>query len=386
MLAASMGDVQDLLVALQRAARAWWIDRRSMGTKLAALRRLRHYAGTEWLGSQLEQAQSRMAELERRVAALPELAGRMDALENGQSATGSQLEQAQSRMAELERRVAALLELRGRIDAVENGQSATSVRIGAVEQLVDGHRRQLQVRTVMDWVEHATVRTTPLVSVVLPTRDRCALLPRAIASVDYQTYPNWELLIIDDGSADDTPALLAGISDKRLRTFRAEGAGVCAARNIALAHARGELIAYLDDDNIMHPAWLKAVVWAFGQRPEAEVLYGAFVVDDTARIDQRGHGDLPRLYFYPYDHHAVAEANVADIGCIAHRAGLAEARFDESLREMGDWDLFLRLTRGMQPLALPAIACFYTTDAPNRLSNGPTFEADMAAVRIKNRR
>jgi len=331
---ASLGDVRELLVALQREARAWWIDRGSMGPSRAALRRLRYHAGTEWLGSQLEQVQSRLAELERGVAALPALTG----------------------------------------------------RIGVLEQLVDEHRRQLQVRTVMDWVEHATVRTTPLVSVVLPTRDRCALLPRAIASVNCQTYPNWELLIVDDGSVDDTPALLAGISDKRLRTFRAEGAGVCAARNVALAHARGELIAYLDDDNIMHPAWLKAVVWAFEQRPEVEVLYGAFVVDDTARIDQRGHGDLPRLYFPPYDHHAVADANIADIGCIAHRAGLPEASFDESLREMGDWDLLLRLTREVPPLALPAIACFYTTDAPNRLSNGPTFEADLAAVRAKNRR
>ena len=201
-----------------------------------------------------------------------------------------------------------------------------------------------------------------------------------------QTYPHWELLIVDDGSVDDTPALLGGITDERLRTFHAEGAGACAARNLALAHARGELIAYLDDDNIMHPAWLKAVVWAFEQRPEARVLYGAFVVDDTARANQRGHGDLPRLCFYRYDYHAVAEANIADIGCIAHRADLAEARFDESLREFGDWDLFLRLTREMQPLALPAIACYYTTDAPNRLSHGPTYEADLMAVRLKNRR
>jgi hypothetical protein len=347
-LVASMGKVRELLVALQRETRAWWIDSRSMGTKRAALRRLRYHAVTEWPSSQLEQAQSRIAELERKVAALPELTAR--------------------------------------IDAVENGQGATPARIGVLEQLVDEHHRHLQVRTVMDWVEHATVRTTPLVSVVLPTRDRCALLPRAITSVNCQTYPNWELLIVDDGSVDDTPALLAGISDKRLRMFRTEGAGPCAARNIALAHARGELIAYLDDDNVMHPAWLKAVVWAFEQRPEAEVLYGAFVVDDTARIDGRGHGDLPRLYFYPYDHHAVAEANIADIGCIAHRGGVAEARFDESLREMGDWDLFLRLTRKMPPLALPVIACFYTTDAPNRLSHGPTFDADMISVRLKNRR
>jgi glycosyltransferase involved in cell wall biosynthesis len=161
---------------------------------------------------------------------------------------------------------------------------------------------------------------------------------------------------------------------------------VCAARNVALAQAKGELIAYLDDDNIMHPAWLKSVAWGFEQRLEANVLYGAFVVDDTKRIDQKGRGDLPRLYFWPYDHHSVAQHNIADMGCIAHRAGIAEAHFDESLREMGDWDLLLRLTRCAVPLALPAIACFYTTDAPNRLCHGPTFEADLAAVRMKNRR
>jgi hypothetical protein len=110
------------------------------------------------------------------------------------------------------------------------------------------------------------------------------------------------------------------------------------------------------------------------------------VVDDSARLSRRGSGELPQTYFFPYDHHAVAVNNIADISCIAHRANLPEARFDESLREMGDWDLFLRLTRHAPPLALPAIACFYTTDAPNRLSNGPTFDADLATVRSKNRR
>lgn len=265
-------------------------------------------------------------------------------------------------------------------------------RLAALERSVEGlqhaldeQRRQLQVNTVMDWIAHATVRTAPLVSIVLPTRDRCAWLPRAIASVQAQTYPHWELLIVDDRSVDDTPALLAGIGGGRLRTFRAQGAGVCAARNVALAHARGAIVAYLDDDNVMHPGWLKSVVWGFEQRPETETLYGAFVVD-TARVLQVDGEDLPRLCFYAYDHKAVAENNIADIGCIAHRAGIAEAHFDESLRELGDWDLFLRLTRDRPPLALPAIACFYMTDAPHRLSNGPTNRAEVATVRAKNPR
>lgn len=264
--------------------------------------------------------------------------------------------------------------------------NALGDRVAVLEQSAGEHRRQLQVRTVMEWIAQAQVAEGPLISVVLPTRDRCELLARAIASVKAQTYSGWELLVIDDGSSDGTAQMLAADGDERVCSFRASAGGVCAARNVALEHARGKLIAYLDDDNTMHPQWLKSVAWAFAQRPDTKVLYGGFMVDDSARILRHGRGELPTLYFFPYDHQSVAVNNIADIGCIAHRAGLPEARFDESLREMGDWDLFLRLTRDAPPLALPAIACYYTTDAPNRLSSGPTFQADLAAVRSKNKR
>jgi glycosyltransferase involved in cell wall biosynthesis len=288
-------------------------------------------------------------------------------------------EQLSPRVAALESTVTSLAADVPRTDDVAE-------RLAALEHAVADHGQQLQVRAVMDWIERATLRSAPLVSVVLPTRDRRDLLPRAIESVQKQSYGNWELLIVDDGSVDGTAEFLAGLAGERLRCFRHHGAGACAARNVALAQARGDVIAYIDDDNMMHPAWLKAVVWGFEQRPEASVLYGGYVVDDAWRINKKRSGDLPRLFFLPYDHHQVARRSIADMGCIAHRAGLPEARFDETLREMGDWDLFLRLTRTAPPLALPAIACFYTTDAPNRLSHGPTFAADVAAVRAKNRR
>jgi hypothetical protein len=317
--------VRELLLAVRRKARAW-VDRAVDSTPLAG-----RLAATE----------SQLANLTSKVQRAEELARRLD---------------------------------------------AAAARLAPLEHAVGDHARQLQVRAVMDWIEHATLHSAPLISVVLPTRDRRDLVGRAVSSVQNQTYHNWELLIVDDGSVDGTAEFLAGLADERLRCFRHHGGGVCAARNVALAHARGDLIAYLDDDNIMHPGWLKAIVWGFEQRPDASVLYGAFVVDDTHRIDPKGQGDLPRLYFWPYDHQKVAHSNVADMGCIAHRAGLPEARFDESLREMGDWDLLLRLTRAAAPLELPAIACFYTTNAPGRLSHGPTYALDFAAVRGKNRR
>lgn len=264
------------------------------------------------------------------------------------------------------------------------GIERLAARVDALEREVDEHRRRLEVWTFMSWIAHATVPTELLVSVIIPTRDRQSRLQRAIASVERQSYPNWEIIVVDDASVDATPEFLAGLEDKRIKCFRAEGRGGEAARNLGLRHASGEIIAYLDDDNFWHEDWLKSVVWGFTERPEVDVIYGAFVVDDPSRL--RKKEQLPKLYFRDYDHHGLARNNIADQSCIVHRAGLAEAHFDETLREMGDWDLFLRLTREKPPLPLPALACYYLTDAPNRMSYGPTHVADKARVREKNRR
>ena len=102
----------------------------------------------------------------------------------------------------------------------------------------------------MEWIRRVSLSSTPLMSVILPTRDRCQLLERAIASVMCQTYPNWEIAVADDGSVDKTSEFLARLNDKRVKSVRIEGRGVCAARNAALGLAAGEIIAYLDDDNV----------------------------------------------------------------------------------------------------------------------------------------
>jgi hypothetical protein len=104
------------------------------------------------------------------------------------------------------------------------------------------------------------------------------------------------------------------------------------------------------------------------------------VVDDLLRVGRQSSGELRRTFLHAWHREALRRDNLADIGAIAHRSGFREARFDETLQEMGDWDLLLRLTKDRDPLVLPAIACYYTTDAPNRLTGGPTQRADHAAV------
>ncbi|OXM44725.1 glycosyltransferase [Amycolatopsis alba DSM 44262] len=277
-----------------------------------------------------------------------------------------------------------------RTTTVEAGQEALGSRQEALDGWLESHdiafeglhlrTGQLEaaraVQTFTQWLEQRELAATPKISVVLPTHDRAALLPRAIESVRAQRYGNWELIVVDDASADSTPKVLAALEDPRIRAIRVAHNRVSAARNVGLAAATGDVIAYLDDDNTMHPLWLKALAWTFGDHPEITAAYGGYVIDDVE--------GLPRLLLKPYSREALLKENLADTGAVAHRAGLEEARFDESLVEMDDWDLLLSLTADRDPLVVPAISCFYSTAAPDRLSGGPTHDADFAAVRRKH--
>ncbi len=94
--------------------------------------------------------------------------------------------------------------------------------------------------------------TRPLVTVYIPTHNRCEVLPIAVNSILNQTYTNLELIIVNDGSSDNTATILESIveRDKRVRVHHHEKPlGACAARNTAIKHAKGELITGIDDDD-----------------------------------------------------------------------------------------------------------------------------------------
>ena len=239
----------------------------------------------------------------------------------------------------------------------------------------------------MAWIEQATLRSSPLISVVLATRNRAAPpAPGDRLGARLRPTSGSSCWSSTTRASDETAALLAADARRRVRGLGgAARAAPTPPATPALDAARGELIAYLDDDNAMHPGWLKSVVWAFEQRPEADVVYGALRDRRPRAHCAAGRAARCRcIWFYPYDRAALAEANLGDTSAIAHRAGLAEARFDEDLSTMGDWDLLARLTTERDPLVLPAIACFYSTDAPRRLSASGTL-TDAETIRRRAR-
>ena len=114
--------------------------------------------------------------------------------------------------------------------------------------------------------------TTPRVSVVIPTYNYGHLLEQSLESVFAQTYKDYEVILVDDGSTDDTPGIAARY-EGRIRYFRKENGGPSSARNEGIRQARGPLIAFLDSDDLWLPHKL-AVQTAFADaHPEYGLVY-----------------------------------------------------------------------------------------------------------------
>jgi glycosyltransferase involved in cell wall biosynthesis len=239
--------------------------------------------------------------------------------------------------------------------------------------------RFADVAATMHWIEHAVRPSDMLISIVMCTRNRADLLPGALASVLAQWHQRWELVVVDDGSIDDTPELLAASHDRRIAVLRTKGIGPAGARNVGLDRARGEAVGFLDDDNRLHPGWLKAVAWALTDLG-ADSVFGVRVMESRQRVQGCTATVTPGLQFVPYDERRQRYANAVDLGALAHRAGTL--RFDETIGRHEDWDYVNRLARRTPPMALPAVSCCYATTSPGRRSADPTVEASLQASSI----
>ncbi|MDF1552787.1 MAG: glycosyltransferase [Deferrisomatales bacterium] len=184
----------------------------------------------------------------------------------------------------------------------------------------------------------------PLVSVVIPTFDRRALVCEAVASVLAQTFADFELIVVDDGSLDETVGELARrFADPRLRIVSQENAGASAARNRGAAAGHGEWLAFLDSDDTWLPPKLEHQLRALADHPETPACY-------TEEIWYRdGRWANPR------DVHAKHSGwifpnclplCIISPSSILMRRGLFESLggFDETLPACEDYDLWLRLS------------------------------------------
>lgn len=210
-------------------------------------------------------------------------------------------------------------------------------------------------------------RGHPAVSIVLPTYEREALIGRSIRSVIEQTYDDFELIVVDDGSTDATAEEVARCGDRRISYIRLdENRGAAAARNVGIRHAAGRFIAFQDSDDEWLPTKLERHVRAFATcAPEVGVVYS-----DMHRIRRDGATEYhcspdvvpgvlidPSTRFYQVCKLGI-QSTVIRRECLTLVGG-----FNEDFPALEDLELFIRLSQRYKfhHLRVPLVR-YYETD------------------------
>ena len=219
----------------------------------------------------------------------------------------------------------------------------------------------------------------PLVSIIMPVYNRVDIVESAIDSVLEQTYSNIELIIVDDGSDDGSKELLESINDQRIRLLHNDSCkGVSNSRNKGLSVAKGKYIAYLDSDNTWDSRYIAAMVGAFIELPDAEVLY-------SGQLLFKGDSEKPyAVRFGSFNKSLLTNRNYIDLNALCHTHDLFKriGGFDETLIRLVDYDLIMRMAETTQIYSVPVILSHYFFNkAENTITNIPDYKKYLEIVR-----
>jgi len=183
----------------------------------------------------------------------------------------------------------------------------------------------------------------PLVSIIIPYYNQQAFIADAVGSAKRQTYPNIEIIVVDDGSPVPAEPLIKTIEGIQL--LRTENRGVSAARNLGFQRSLGEYLIFLDADDVLSDGAVEAHLKALCAHPVAGLSFGALrMIDENGRQIRPPHICRPRKDYFLM----LLEGN--PIGCpgaamMRRENFVAAGLFDASLRIVEDYDLYLRIAR-----------------------------------------
>lgn len=222
----------------------------------------------------------------------------------------------------------------------------------------------------------------PLVSIVMPVHNRATEISNAIESVLCQSYKNWELIIVDDHSTDDTASIIESYTDRRIKSFRnVKNLGVSKSRNVGLEEIRGEFVSYLDSDNTWDSRYLSAMMAAWTSKlSNSDAIYcGQLVYVGVDKL-------LDGARFGPFNKSLLWNNNYIDLNCFMHKRGVLSSVgvFDTNLRRFVDWDFIVRISKGHSIAGIPVLLSnYYLNSTDNSITGNDKLSVDIEIVREK---
>ncbi len=207
-----------------------------------------------------------------------------------------------------------------------------------------------------------------LVSIVMPAYNRAKTIKAAIDSTVAQSYRNWELIIVDDGSTDDTVSVVRNIiaeyKDNRIIILpQAKNGGVSRARNAAMQAAKGEIFAYLDSDNNWDKNYLLVMVNMLLDSPWAKIAYcGDRIIQHySGNNTLETNSEVVSIRLGHFNKSLIENRNYIDLNVFVHWREVYErvGGFREDMRRLVDWELIARYTDYASPKFVPALLVNY---------------------------
>jgi glycosyltransferase involved in cell wall biosynthesis len=191
-----------------------------------------------------------------------------------------------------------------------------------------------------------TTTVESLVSVIMPAYNAGQYLQEAIQSIIDQTHKNWELLIINDGSNDNTEEIILSYQDTRINYFKQSNKGVSTARNVGLANVHGEFVCFLDADDVWPPNSLKDRIDVFKANQNVDFVDGTVYITDTD-INSIKQIWRPSFKGYPQSELVrIRETCFVTVSWMIRKDAITNFQFQPGLGHGEDLLFFIRLSPG----------------------------------------
>ncbi len=220
----------------------------------------------------------------------------------------------------------------------------------------------------------------PKVSVIIPAYNAMTYLPKTVESVLKQSFTDFEVIIVNDGSSDNIEQWVNTITDNRIKLISQKNQGTAAARNTGIAHAKGEYLAFLDSDDLWEASNLEKQVYCLDNNPDVGLVYVWI-----ASIDENGN-HLGQIYGNDeqgYIWEKMLQRNVIWSGSAAmvrrvcfEKSGV----FDQSLKYSEDWDMWIRISRNYSFAVIKEPLVYYRFHPNNKSKNHTKIKNELRLI------